>query len=252
MAHPRFDHAVIVVSNLRRAVAEFESQGFRVRLGGRTGPVHNALVIFRDGTYLELTTTRFLAARVALRALGWTGALDRIARRRNDIFERFIPWLGAAVGPIDWCIRVDNLASVTRQLRHAGFDMFDPRSFERTRPDGQVARWRLGGPRNRRLPFFIEDETPIEVRIPGVESAFHENGAVGIRTLELPDQVAADVTTMVNALAPQLGSDPLENIPLSPSDARDVFAVQLVTTGQPIDLDTTKTSSTRIQMRRAP
>ena len=52
----RFDHAVVIVPSLKRAVRSFERLGFCVVLGGRTGPVHNALILFSDGTYIELTT----------------------------------------------------------------------------------------------------------------------------------------------------------------------------------------------------
>jgi hypothetical protein len=41
----RFDHAVVIVPSLKRAVQSFERLGFRVVLGGRTGPVHNALIL---------------------------------------------------------------------------------------------------------------------------------------------------------------------------------------------------------------
>lgn len=55
----RFDHVVVIVPSLARAMRRFERLGFRVVAGGRTGPVHNALILFSDGTYLELTTNRF-------------------------------------------------------------------------------------------------------------------------------------------------------------------------------------------------
>jgi hypothetical protein len=41
----RFDHAVVIVPSLKRAVRSFERLGFRVVLGGRTGPVHDALIL---------------------------------------------------------------------------------------------------------------------------------------------------------------------------------------------------------------
>jgi hypothetical protein len=58
MLSAQFDHAVIIVPSLEPAVRSFERLGFHVMKGGRTGPVHNALILFGDGTYLELTTVR--------------------------------------------------------------------------------------------------------------------------------------------------------------------------------------------------
>jgi hypothetical protein len=82
----RFDHAVVIVPSLKRAVQSFERLGFRVVLGARTGPVHNALILFSDGTYIELTTNRFSVVRPVYRA-------------------------------IDWCIRVDDIRDAVRRLR---------------------------------------------------------------------------------------------------------------------------------------
>jgi hypothetical protein len=63
----RFDHAVVIVPSLKRAVQSFERLGFCVVLGGRTGPVHNAVIFFSDGTYIELTTNRFSVVRPVYR-----------------------------------------------------------------------------------------------------------------------------------------------------------------------------------------
>ncbi|MEM7135310.1 MAG: VOC family protein [Myxococcota bacterium] len=246
-----FDHAVIIVSSLRQAVRQFEELGFRVTLGGRTGPVHNALVIFQDGTYLELTTTRHAAMRAAFRALSSVGLLHRIARARDDMLGRFLPWLGAAAGPVDWCIRVDDLASAMQELRHSGMDVIEPQAFERTRPDGQVARWWLGGPRDARLPFFIEDQTPVEVRVPNVEGAFHPNGAAGIRTLELPSPILRDVEAMLGVLAEDREKPgTLTNVGLSVSSSPGPFGLRILGANDPIDLDPRKTFRTRIRLVR--
>lgn len=250
----RFDHAVIVVPSLARAVRDFESQGFRVVLGGSTGPVHNALVVFADGTYLELTTTRPAATRPLYRALHRLGITGRVARARNDMLGRFLPWLGAPAGPIDWCIRVDDLASTVRRLRDCGVDMVDAEPFERTRPDGQVARWLLGGPRDPRLPFFIEDETPVEIRVPKVDEASHPNGAEGVRALSLTRAVAAEVEAMANALAHEKADGrspgPLDNVALLPAASAEPFALQLFGSGAPGELDSDKTFGTRIHLVR--
>ncbi|MEM7434813.1 MAG: VOC family protein [Myxococcota bacterium] len=246
-----FDHAVVVVSSLPRAVREFEELGFRVTLGGTTGPVHNALVIFRDGTYVELTTTRLAVTRATFRALSGIGLLHRIARGRDDMLGRFLPWLGAAEGPVDWCIRVDDLGVTMRRLRDGGIDVMAPQAFERTRPDGEVARWSLAGPRDTRLPFFIEDQTPVEVRVPNVDGAFHPNGAEGIQALELSSAVLHGVEAMLGALADeQESSGDLGNVELSVSNSRRLFGLRIFGANDPIDLDPHKTSCTPIRLVR--
>ena len=51
---PQFDHAVIFVSDLEKAIADFADLGFDVVRGGSHGSTENALIIFANQTYLEL------------------------------------------------------------------------------------------------------------------------------------------------------------------------------------------------------
>ena len=52
----RLDHLVILVRDLDQAVREYEVLGFTVTSGGEhaDGLTRNALIPFRDGSYLEL------------------------------------------------------------------------------------------------------------------------------------------------------------------------------------------------------
>ena len=54
--HLRFDHAVILVNDLEKGTEDYRAFGFNVFYGGKhaDGKTHNALIVFRDGTYLEL------------------------------------------------------------------------------------------------------------------------------------------------------------------------------------------------------
>lgn len=186
MLSAQFDHAVIIAPSLEPAVRSFERLGFHVMKGGRTGPVHNALILFADGTYLEITTNRFSALRPLFRGLHSVGLIPSAAAKRDDVLQRFLPWIGAPAGAIDWCIRVDDLRTTIAALRAKGLEMIDEMPFERKRPDGEVAKWLLAGPRDVRLPFLIEDLTPVEIRVPSREHSDHPNGVRGIRRIVLP------------------------------------------------------------------
>jgi len=211
----KFDHAVVIVPSLKRAVRSFERLGFCVVPGGRTGPVHNALILFGDGTYLELTTNRFSMARPVYRALNATGLMGHVAAKRKDMLHRFLPLIGARQGAIDWCIRVDDIRDVVRRLRDAGIEMVDEMEFERERPDGKVARWLLAGPRDVRLPFLIEDLTPVEIRVPFRDLSTHPNGVTAIRRLVLPDEAkAAFERTLGRVLLAEPGSGADECAPV--------------------------------------
>ena len=193
----------------------FERLGFRVVSGGRTGPVHNALILFSDGTYIELTTNRFSVARPVYRALNAAGLMGHVAGKRKDMLHRFLPWIGARQGAIDWCIRVDDIRDAVCRLSDAGVEMLAETEFDRERPDGKVARWLLAGPRDVRLPFLIEDLTPVEIRAPFRDLSTHPNGVMGIRRLVLPHEAkAAFERALGRVLRAEPGSTTDESAPL--------------------------------------
>lgn len=111
--------------------------------------------------------------------------MRRVAAKRDDMLQRFLPWIGARQGAIDWCLRVDDIRATISALRAAGVDMVDEMPFERERPDGEVAKWLLAGPRSLSLPFLIEDLTPVEIRVPFQKHSAHPNGVTGIRRIVL-------------------------------------------------------------------
>lgn len=69
------DHVVIVVSRLEPAVRKFRGLGFTVTLGGENGPTHNALIAFKDGTYIELIALRTASARFLFKLIYRSGGL---------------------------------------------------------------------------------------------------------------------------------------------------------------------------------
>ena len=72
-----FDHVVLVVPDLATAVADHRARGLTVTPGGEHvgGLTHNALVGFRDGSYLELIAFHDLAA--ARGKHSWAPVADR-------------------------------------------------------------------------------------------------------------------------------------------------------------------------------
>ncbi len=157
----RLDHVVVLVRDLDEAIQDWRAQGFTVTPGGvhSDGLTHNALVCFADGSYVEL-----LAFRVA-------GAAHRWARYRGF-------W-----GPIDFAIGVDQLQERVRRWQQALLPLESPHEGGRRRPDEIELRWRSAFPTDAHLglPFFIEDITPRELRVPlGNKHTLHDNAASGI------------------------------------------------------------------------
>lgn len=160
----RIDHIVILVKNLDDGIATYRGLGFNVTPGGEhPGGTHNALVPFQDGTYLELIAFQ---------------------QPEKPHEHRWYPFLATGGGIVDFCLGVDDVAEAVSGARSRGLDCRGPVPGARTRPDGVQVSWRLGQPpagHTGEIPFFIDDVTPREVRVPGGDAAVHPNGVVGVR-----------------------------------------------------------------------
>jgi catechol 2,3-dioxygenase-like lactoylglutathione lyase family enzyme len=184
----RLDHLVILVRDLDRAIGDYEKLGFKVTPGGEhaDGLTRNALMPFKDGSYLELVAF-----------------LDPEDTRDNVWGWR--PFLYSGGGLIDYCAASDDLRADVRRLENLGFDVNGPDDGGRRLPDGAEIRWRIARIRQdgRLLPFLIEDLTPRELRVPAGPPAEHPNGAVGISRLEIatPDAegAARSFATLIGA-----------------------------------------------------
>lgn len=182
-----FDHVVIVVPSLAEAVREYEAAGFRVLPGGHHDviPTENALIAFEDGTYLELLALRDEVARESLKVRAaradWVAGL----RRGSAVGRRVFPRLGGAPGVADFVLGVRGLERLASEARRRGFAMTGPTTMSRERNDGVKLEWALALPESHSLPFFIEDRTPRELRVPGGEDARHPNGALGVSVVRV-------------------------------------------------------------------
>jgi hypothetical protein len=180
----RLDHLVILTHDLERTAEDYESLGFQVTPGGEhaDGLTRNALVSFRDGSYLELVS--FIDPESDRdNVWGWRG---------------FLPQEGL----IDYCAASDGLGEDVERLQRLGFEVRGPSDGGRTLPDGQEIRWRSASihQEGRTLPFLIEDLTPRETRVPGGSDTDHPNGATGIQRLEVsapdPRQTAKNLADL--------------------------------------------------------
>ena len=137
----RLDHLVVLVRDLEEAIADYGRLGFGVTPGGEhaDGLTRNALVPFRDGTYLELVA--FVRPEDGGdNVWGWRGFLPR-------------------GGLVDYCAASEGLRADVERLRGLGFGVEDLGEGGRRLPDGREIRWRSAGIRQegRVLPFLIED-----------------------------------------------------------------------------------------------
>lgn len=178
-----FDHAVVVVESLPGAVQGFAEAGFTVSPGGvHDGlPTENALIVFADGAYLELLALRDPQARGELRALRATERWEAHLHGASAIARRFLPRLAGKAGVGDVCLAGQRLDRFAAECRRREVVVTGPVPMRRKRANEDALAWDLLLPADDVVPFFIEDRTPREWRVPGeLEAIVHANGATGI------------------------------------------------------------------------
>jgi hypothetical protein len=179
----RFDHAVIVVDSLHVTTRAFQDAGFTVTPGGRHDalPTENALVAFADGSYLELLAFVDPDARGGLRQLRDSPMWAAHLHGASAIGRRFLPRLAGLAGVGDTCLAGARLEGFAGECRRRDTPVAGPVAMTRERENAEALAWSLLLPADDTIPFFIEDRTPREWRVPGgLDAIVHANGATGI------------------------------------------------------------------------
>lgn len=184
------DHIVIVDQNLETMVQQAESIGFTVVPGGEHagGMTHNALIPFRDGSYIELI------------------AFIEPEQRST---HRWWPRLWKGGGLVDFALLCDDLEAEVEEIRRRGLEVPEAVENGRLRPDGQRLEWRQSFPQTvvgeTGMPFLIEDVTPRSLRVPSSDAEVtHRNGVVGIAGITL---LVDDLDSASRSLAAITGND---------------------------------------------
>lgn len=214
----RFDHAVIGVADLGRAVEAYQALGFVVRPGGRhTGEgTHNAIIRF-GLDYLELMAVHD-PALARSRPFG-SQLLDFLADRDG--------------GLIGYVVAGEDLDTLAQAMRRSGLEPTGPFAMQRERADGHVLSWRLLFPSGQRwhdiAPFVVEWLTSDADRVAWDAPVPHPNGVTGVSGL------AVAVPDLARATMLYAGSLGLATAPSGPGRARatlGLVSVDLVTGGE--------------------
>ncbi|KAL9054700.1 MAG: hypothetical protein Q9162_003980 [Coniocarpon cinnabarinum] len=203
-AHPQLDHIIIrVPSSFIQNPPPWLKAAFTIAPGGRhgDGKTENRLIVFADGTYLELVA--FTSAQA----------------------EQGHFWGGKGYGIIDYALTLEAGAEAYEHLR-TRWELLDlPQGWKpgplqygsRTRPDGVKIEWRVAFPDKSargRAPFWCFDVTPREKRVP-TDSALTEHpcGAKGVAGLILFRETTQyqDLENLLNAMIPQVNKDRPDN-----------------------------------------
>lgn len=164
----RFDHVVIAVNHLDVATADYAQLGFTVTPGGEhaSGSTRNALVAFSDGTYLELLAPTGRAAQ--------PGIADY-----STLFAH-------GEGCVAYALATDNLTHDAHAMQSRGIRVATQQPGSRFLKDGTPVKWKTLQAGRTMSPFFIEDITERELRVPSsAEATTHANGITGIAGLRI-------------------------------------------------------------------
>lgn len=166
--HLQFDHAVILVHDLERATADFRELGFNPFFGGihADGKTHNALIVFPDGTYLELIAPTDKALLEAA---------------SEDDTNSFLPMFQKGEGFGGYALLTQSLQADVKAMRERGLNVQARPAGGRARPDGQKLRWQSAMIEGTMTPFFIQDDTPRNLRVTDdPEFTRQPNGVTGV------------------------------------------------------------------------
>lgn len=154
------DHVVIAFHDLERAIAQWQADGFNVLRGGRHPgrTSHNALVVFGDGSYVEL--------------IAW--AEPGPAERWYNVLTQH------GEGLMDFALLPASVPRAIEEAKARGLALRGPIDGGRVRPDGRELRWQTARQETFDIPFLCGDITPREWRVPGGEARRHPNGRTGI------------------------------------------------------------------------
>lgn len=215
------DHLVLFVDDLTTAITRFESKGFTVTPGGTNGPTHNALIVFSNDTYIELIALQSSRARLMMRLLRHVGVLALRRWFKRDLQTRLLDWMSGPQGLIDLCFRGTELNEISHSSPLFGIGLTDPVQFKRHRPDGLIVQWTLRGANKRHQPFFIQDATPIDYRIPAGDVRIHPNGALGISKVRTGELIEPSVSNVRITHDPTLQPGSLSVTIVNEHDASD-------------------------------
>ncbi|TBU42111.1 glyoxalase-like domain-containing protein [Dichomitus squalens] len=202
------DHIVHLTppGTLQDSVHAFQNLGFTVSPGGTHtgGQTANALVVFADGTYLELL--HFAAPPPPADPNPW-------AHKRPG-------WIDFAFLGNDGAPSVAE--TINRRAEEEGSGVRYAREVRggRRREDGRVLEWLISGPPDgarETLPFFCGDLTPRDWRVPLEPRANtqHENTACGVAHVKLlvpPDALAATARQLTSVLGASPYSSTAEEV----------------------------------------
>ena len=165
-----FDHVIALFNDVERVAAGFSALGFHVvaRADAARTETANRYVTFPDGSYLQLSAFHDRAQSARHK---WASVLD------------------AGEGWVDYALRTGNVAADAARLAADGLPLSGPKLSLRPLASGKA--WQAdilhagrGAGASALLPYFIEDRSDRELRVPS-PPAPQPGGAAGVAAVTL-------------------------------------------------------------------
>lgn len=187
MSLPHVDHIILLVHDLEKTRADLTGLGFVVqeRADTKHGGTAFLFISFEDGSYILLTS---------------------FTKPEAAASHRLGPVLAEGEGWADYSFVVDNLDAAIARARAAGVTLGDVHDVNNVVQSGETWGLRLlvagrGAEGDDALPFFVQDVSGRDIRIPKAVS--HPNGALGVSALMIG---APDPAATAKGLAALLGA----------------------------------------------
>lgn len=179
-------HILLKAKQLKHTVKNYEKWGFTVTYRTDPATAHNALIYFRDGSFLELFNPKPIKAPDKL----ILAVLQLIRPLHQSMISRYIHYIRSTEGLTDFALDSvphELVETTLAEMKQAGATIGKKINMSKTLQDGRKQTWWIATPADFRLPFFMSAYTPA---VPCSEQELtHRNGALGIHKLviDVPD-----------------------------------------------------------------
>ncbi len=183
----QLDHVVILVKDLEEAIKQYQKEGFKVSRGGRhdNGVTENALIHFKNGTFLELLALRKRWKTHFIKLLFQIGYFKIDSQSlRFGFQQRFVgKALYSLEGIIDFCLLATASEQDFLEIKQRNINTTHLIPMQRLKPDGQLLRWKIFAPFSPYLPFVMTPYEPPFSPLPA--NLEHSNGIQGIEKISV-------------------------------------------------------------------
>jgi hypothetical protein len=183
----QLDHVVILVKDLEEAIKQYQKEGFKVSKGGRhdNGITENALIHFKDGTFLELLALRKRWKTHFIKLLFQIGYFKINSQSpRFGFQQRFVgKALYSLEGIMDFCLLATTGEQDFLAIKQRNINTTHLTPMQRLKPDGQLLRWKIFAPFSSYLPFVMTPYEPPFSPLPA--NLEHSNGIQGIEKISV-------------------------------------------------------------------